>query len=55
MQCSRSLLARAALSARSLGGCEQNLTVQKAKTEKLISTQLAVVGQPAAAKPWGPQ
>ncbi len=45
MQRSRSLLALAALSALALGGCQQNLTVQKAKTEKLICTQLAEVGQ----------
>ncbi|MFM7236554.1 MAG: hypothetical protein ACKOYK_07275 [Cyanobium sp.] len=45
MQRSQSLLALAALSALALGGCQQNLTVQKAKTEKLICTQLAEVGQ----------
>ena len=45
MQRSRSLLALAALSALALGGCQQNLKVQKAKTEKLICTQLAEVGQ----------
>ncbi|MFI0401481.1 MAG: hypothetical protein ACH34U_01035 [Cyanobium sp.] len=45
MQRSRSLLALAALTALALGGCQQNLTTQKAKTEKLICTQLAEVGQ----------
>lgn len=45
MQPSRSLLALAALTALALGGCQQNLTAQKAKTEKLICTQLAAVGQ----------
>ncbi|MEB3303650.1 MAG: hypothetical protein VKK99_03545 [Cyanobacteriota bacterium] len=45
MQPSRSLLALAALTALALGGCQQNLTAQKAKTEKLICSQLAAVGQ----------
>jgi hypothetical protein len=45
MQRSQCLLALAALTALTLGGCQQNLTVQKAKTEKLICTQLAEVGQ----------
>ena len=40
-----SLLAVTALAALVLGGCQQNLTNQKAKTEKLICTQLAEVGQ----------
>ena len=40
-----SVLAMAALMAFAIGGCQQNLTTQKAKTEKLICTQLAEVGQ----------
>jgi len=45
MRPTHSLLAIAALAALALGGCQQNLTSQKAKTEKLICTQLAEVGQ----------
>jgi hypothetical protein len=45
MRSPHSLLAIAALTALALGGCQQNLTTQKAKTEKLICTQLAAVGQ----------
>jgi hypothetical protein len=45
MRPTHSLLAMAALAALALGGCQQNLTSQKAKTEKLICTQLAEVGQ----------
>jgi hypothetical protein len=35
----------AGLLALALGGCQQNLPEQKAKTEKAICTELAVVGQ----------
>ncbi|MEY4353264.1 MAG: hypothetical protein RLZZ609_1505 [Cyanobacteriota bacterium] len=40
-----SLLAGTLLVAFAIGGCQQNLSTQKAKTEKLICTQLAAVGQ----------
>jgi hypothetical protein len=44
MQPSRTLLALAALTAAlTLAGCQQNLTAKKAKTEKLICSQLAAV------------
>jgi hypothetical protein len=45
MRPTQSLLAVAALTALALGGCQQNLTTQKAKTEKRICTELAAVSQ----------
>lgn len=46
MKSTRPLLAvTAAMVALAVGGCQQNLTEQKAKTEKLICVQLAEVGQ----------
>ncbi len=46
MQSTRPLLAvSAALVALAIGGCQQNLNEQKAKTEKLICVQLAEAGQ----------
>jgi|GEM_PF-259697 hypothetical protein len=45
MRPTHSLLAVAALTALALGGCQQNLTTQKAKTEKRICTELAAVSQ----------
>lgn len=46
MPSTRPLLAiTAAAVALALGGCQQNLPEQKAKTEKLICTQLAEAGQ----------
>ncbi len=39
------LVVSAAVAALAIGGCQQNLTAQKAKTEKLICVQLAEVGQ----------
>lgn len=45
MRPSHSLLAATALVALALGGCQPNLTTQKAKTEKRICTELAAVSQ----------
>ncbi|MEB3318386.1 MAG: hypothetical protein VKO39_09660 [Cyanobacteriota bacterium] len=46
MQSTRPWLAvSAALVAVAIGGCQQNLSEQKAKTEKLICVQLAEAGQ----------
>lgn len=45
MRFTHPLLASIVLAALSIGGCQQNLPSQKAKTEQLICTQLAAVGQ----------
>ncbi|MFN9621567.1 MAG: hypothetical protein ACK587_01820 [Cyanobacteriota bacterium] len=39
------LVVTAAVAALAIGGCQQNLPAQKAKTEKLICVQLAEAGQ----------
>jgi hypothetical protein len=39
------LVVTAAVAALAIGGCQQNLNEQKAKTEKLICVQLAEAGQ----------